>query len=138
MEAKKLNRTVFQRILGRPATSLPTSNDFWSVDNGIVTIELEKAEALAKPGGAVRLEGDLPKRVLVVHGENGQFLAYENKCPHMGRRVDPVPGTETVQCCSIGASTFDPEGNVISGSAKSPLTTQPVTVKDGKLLIEID
>ena len=137
MQVKKLNRSIFQRLLGRPATSLPESNDFWSFNNGKVTVDLSQAPSLAKPGGAVRLEGDLPKKVLVVHGEDGQYRAYENKCTHMGRCVDPVPGTETVQCCSVNAATFDLEGNKISGPAKSPLKTFPVIAEDGKLVIEI-
>lgn len=137
MQVKKLDRSIFQRILGRPATSLPESNDFWSFNDGKITIDLSQAPALAKPGGAVRLEGDVPKKVLVVHSEDGQYRAYDNKCTHMGRCVDPVPGTETVQCCSINTATFDYDGNVIDGPAKSPLQTHPVTVEDGKLVIEV-
>ena len=137
MQVKKLNRTIFQRILGRPATSLPENNDFWSVSNGKVIVELSKAPALAKPGSAVRLEGNLSKNVLVVHGEDGRFHAYDNKCTHLGRRVDPVPGTETVQCCSINCATFDLDGNKIDGPAKRPLTTYPLQAIDDKLVIEL-
>ena len=137
MQVKKLNRTIFQRMLGRPATSLPETNDFWSVKNGKVIVDLSKAPALAKPGGAVRLEGKLSKKILVVHGEDGRFRAYDNKCTHLGRHVDPVPGTETVQCCSINCATFDLDGNRIAGPAKQPLQTHPVSVEDGKLVIEI-
>lgn len=137
MKVKKLNRTIFQRILGRPATSLPENNDFWSVSNGNVIVELSKAPALAKPGGAVRLEGNLSKNVLIVHGEDGLFYAYDNKCTHLGRRIDPVPGTETVQCCSINCATFDLDGNKIDGPAKRPLTTYPLQAVDDKLVIEI-
>jgi nitrite reductase/ring-hydroxylating ferredoxin subunit len=138
MQVKKLNRTIFQRILGRPATALPENNDFWSVSNGKITVDLSKAPALAKPGGAVRLERNLSKNVLVVHGEDGAYHAYDNKCTHNGRRVDPVPGTETVQCCSMGCATFNLDGNKIAGPAKGPLHTYPVSVEDGKLVIEID
>lgn len=137
MEVKKLNRTFFQRVLGRPATELPENNDFWSVDDGKITIDLSQAPALAKPAGAVRLEGDLLAKVLVVHGEDGQYRAYENKCTHMGRRIDPVPGTETVQCCSVNCATFDHDGNKIAGPAKKTLKTYPVKAEDGKLVIEI-
>ena len=138
MEVKKLNRTIFQRILGRPATSLPGNNDFWSVSNGKITVDLNKTSDLAKPGDAVRLEGQLPNHVLVVHGENGRFHAYANKCTHMGRRVDPVPGTETVQCCSINCATFDLEGNKIDGPAKRPLTTYTLQAEKDKLIIALD
>ena len=138
MKVKKLNRSIFQRILGRPATSLPESNECWSFSNGKITVELSQSSALAKPGGAVRLEGDtLKKKILVVHSEDGRFQAFENKCTHMGRCVDPVPGTETVQCCSVNAATYDYDGKVLDGPAKSPLQTFPVTIVGGQLVIEI-
>lgn len=137
MKVKKLNRSIFQRILGRPATELPGSNDFWSFSNGEVIVDLSKTSALTKPGGAVRLEGDLPENLLVVYGEDGKYRAFHNKCTHMGRCVDPVPGTETVQCCSINSATFDLDGNVIDGPAKKPLHTHPVQVKEQKLVIKI-
>ena len=137
MQVKKLNRTIFQRILGRPATSLPENNDFWSISNGKITVDLNKTADLAKPGDAVRLEGQLANHVLVVHGEDGRFHAYDNKCTHFGRLVDPVPGTETVQCCSINCATFDLDGNAIDGPAKRPLPKHPVSVEDRKLVIEL-
>jgi len=123
--------------LGRPATSLPGNNDFWSVSNGKILVELSQVPALTKSGGAVRLEGGLPTEVLVVHGEDGRYRAFDNKCTHFGRCVDPVLGTETVQCCSINTATLDYDGNVLDGPAKAPLQTHPVTVEDGKLVIEI-
>jgi len=137
MAVKKLKRSFFQRLLGRPATPLPENNNFWSFNNGIITLDLGQAPKLAKPGGAVRLEGDIPNKLLVVHGEDGQYLAFDNKCTHLGRCIDPVPGTQAVQCCSINASTFDYQGNVIEGPAKSPLAMHPVTIKEGKLVIKI-
>lgn len=137
MAIEKLKRSFFQRILGRPATPLPENNDFWSFSEGKVTVDLSLATALARPGGAVRLEGNLPKRILVVHGEDGEYRAYENKCTHMGRRVDPVPGHGTIQCCSVGASTFDLDGGMVAGSAKDPLKTHPVSVDETMLTIRI-
>ncbi len=137
MTVKKLNRTFFQRALGRPATELPENNNFWSINDGKITLDLSQAPVLTKPAGAVRVEGNLPVKVLVVHGEDGQYRAYENKCTHLGRHIDPVPGTETVQCCSLNCATFDHDGNKIAGPAKKPLNTYPVKVEDGKLVIEI-
>ena len=138
MQVKKLNRNIFQRILGRPATSLPENNDFWSFNDGKIILDLNQTPALEIPGGAVRLEGGLPEKVLVVHGEDGQYKAFENKCSHGGRCVDPVPGTKTVQCCSFGTSTYNLDGSVISGPAPEPLKTYPLAVANGKLVIEIE
>ena len=63
------------------------------------------------------MEGkNMPNRVLVVHGEDGEYRAFHNQCTHLGhRRLDPVPGTNTVQCCSVNKSTYDTEGTKIYG-----------------------
>lgn len=137
MSVKKLNRSFFQRLLGRPATALPDDNNFWSFRNGKIIVDLGQVPKLAKPGGAVRLEGDIPNKLLVVHSQDGQYLAFDNKCTHLGRCIDPVPGTQTVQCCSINAATFDYQGHVIDGPAKSPLTMHPVTIEEDNLVIKI-
>jgi len=47
--------------------------------------------------GQIR-SNNLPVRVLVVYGEDGEYRAFQNRCTHMGhRRLDSVPGTSTVQ-----------------------------------------
>ena len=82
---------------------------------------------LVNKGSAVRLDGKgLGVSVLVVHGDDGEFHAFENRCTHGKRALDPVPGTETVQCCSVGTSTFNYDGSLIEGPAKGPLTVYKV------------
>ena len=60
-----------------------------------------------------------------------------NQCAHAKRRLDPVPGAEQVQCCSVGKSKFDYEGKVISGMAGGDVRTYPLNVEDGKLVITL-
>ncbi len=43
MQVKKLKRSFFQRLLGRPATSLPENNDFWAFSGGKITLDLSQA-----------------------------------------------------------------------------------------------
>jgi len=138
MKVKKLKRGFFQRIMGKPATPLPENNDFWSCRDGKITIDLSKTPALDAKSGAIRIEGEIPAKLLVVHGEDGEFHVFENKCSHGARCVDPVPGTQTVQCCSVNTSTYDYQGNVIFGPANAPLTVHPFVVEDGKLVIKLD
>jgi len=108
MTIKFLDRSFFQRIFGTPATSKPLDPQCWSFSEGKILIDLNRASELKKVGGALRLEGGgLPIRVLVIRGNDGKFHAFHNRCTHIGhRRVDPVPGTGTVQCCSVGKSTY--------------------------------
>jgi len=139
MEIKFLKRNIFQRIFGISATSNPQDPDCWTYSNGKLTVNLKKAPELEKPGGAIRLEGgDLPQRVLVIRGEDNKFHVFQNRCTHMGhRRLDPVPGTSTVQCCSVGKSTYDLEGKNIHGPAPDPINTYPVSLEGNNLIATI-
>ncbi|RLC32026.1 MAG: Rieske (2Fe-2S) protein [Deltaproteobacteria bacterium] len=139
MEIKFLNRNIFQRIFGIPATPKFNHPDCWHFSDGKLTVDLKKVPELDKPGGAIRVEGrDLPRRILVVHGEDGNYHVFQNRCTHMGhRRLDPVPGTNTVQCCSVNKSTYDYAGTKIHGPAPKPITTYPVIVENDKLIASL-
>jgi len=139
MEIKFLKRSFFQRLLGKPATSSPKNPDCWSYSDGKLSIDLKNAPELEKPGGALRFEGgDLPVRVLVFLGEDKKYHAFRNRCTHMGhRRLDPVPGTDTVQCCSINKSTYDYEGRKIYGPAPEPITNYATTLDNNRLVVTI-
>jgi nitrite reductase/ring-hydroxylating ferredoxin subunit len=139
MAVKILKRSFFQRMLGIPATGMPLKPGCWVFSGKEITIDLDKAPELAAPGGALRLEGaGLPVRVLVVRGEGDAFHAFRNRCTHLGRRrLDPVPGTATVQCCSVNTSTFTLEGKSIHGPGKNPLTVYPVEKKGNSLVVKI-
>ena len=134
-----LQRSIWQRIFGISATRKPQNPNGWRYDAGELVIQLDQVPELKQPGNAVRFEGkQLPQRVLVVCGEDEQYRAFENRCSHLGhRRLDYVPGTETVQCCSINKSTYTFDGEVIHGPAPRPVSTFPVQTDDGELRIRI-
>jgi nitrite reductase/ring-hydroxylating ferredoxin subunit len=139
MTVKILERGIFQRLLGLPATPTPGKPGCWQYLEGALVIDLNAAEELQKPGGALRFEGgNLPRRVLVVHGEDGSFRAFDNRCTHFGhRRLDPVPGTQTVQCCSLNKSTYKATGEKIHGPAPKPVVTYPVVSDGGRLVVRL-
>jgi len=139
MSVQFLQRNFFQRILGLPATLKPLDPAGWSYSNNKLTIDLAKTPELTQPGGAVRFEGkDLPERVLVLLGQDNTYRAFRNRCTHMGhRRLDPVPGTDTVQCCSVGKSTYSLEGKNMFGPAPEPITTYPVEIDGDHLSVRI-
>lgn len=139
MDVKVMRRGFLNRILGRCATRKPADPGCFEMVEAELVLGLDRAPELAKPGGALRLEGaGLPFRVLVVHGDDGEFHAFRNKCAHAGRRLDPVPGTKTVQCCSVGHSTYDYQGRLLAGSAKSDVYALPVRNRDGKLAVGLE
>jgi cytochrome b6-f complex iron-sulfur subunit len=128
----------FKALLGICETP-PLAAELWAVEENQVTIRLGEAAALGPVGGAVRLGGKgLASSVLIVHAGADEYLAFENRCTHAGRKVDPVEGTRELRCCSIGHSTFDYEGNRLSGSAKGPLKKYPVEKRGEELIVTLD
>jgi len=138
MAVKPYKRSLFQRLLGKPQTAPPQNPDCWRVEDGKLSIELERAPELSEEYGAIRLEGrDLPRPVLVMRDGKGGYHAFQNRCTHGGRRLDPVPGTETVCCCSMGRSTFGYDGKVVSGAAKDPIKPLGIEVLEKRLRVEV-
>ncbi len=139
MTIKFLNRSIWQRILGICATAKPKAEKSWQYESGKLTIDLVRTPELTQPGTGVRFEGEnLPRRVLVVLSEDGQYKAFHNRCTHMGhRRLDYVPGTDTVQCCSINKSTYTFAGKKIHGPNRKPVETFLVEKQENNLIIQI-
>jgi Rieske Fe-S protein len=127
----------FKRLLGICQTKEPSDVGCWMYAKGEIVVDLARAPELSLKGSALRLEGrSLPTRVLLVHGLDGNFYAFVNKCTHGGRRIDPLADTDQVQCCSVGKSTFDYAGKKISGTAKKDLTILTTEAKDNKVVIK--
>lgn len=129
---------IFKKVFGICETSPPRDSDCWRFRDATIEIDLARAPELSQPGGAIRLEKNgLPKRILVIHGNDSQYHAFSNRCSHMGRRIDPAPGTSQMQCCSISQSTYDYSGTPMKGAAKEPLEKFRVGTVDGKLIIRL-
>ncbi len=129
---------ILNRILGICQTKPPEDQACWRYSSGRVEIELSRARELKEMGSAIRLEGKgLPKRLLVVYGGDYKYHAFENKCSHYGRRLDPLPGKELIQCCSIGKSEFDYTGANVSGPGKGAIKPYPVEEQNGVLSVII-
>ncbi len=139
MAAQTLKRNIFQRMLGIPATKAPANSGCWHFNDGQLTVDIDAVPELSAPWGAICLgDESLPERVLLFRDDEGRFHAVQNKCSHAGRRLDPVPGTESVQCCSMGKSTYSiDDGTVIAGSGKEPIKVYTVVQGNDTLTIEI-
>jgi cytochrome b6-f complex iron-sulfur subunit len=128
----------FKAILGICKTA-PLDPGLWTAEGNQVTIRLGEAAALAPVGSAVRLEGSgLSSSVLVVHAGSDVYLAFENRCTHGGRKLDPVEGKEELRCCSINHSRFDYEGNKLSGPAEGALKKYAVEKRGEELIVILD
>lgn len=130
-------RTIIHRFIGTTFTDLADASAWQATPDTLVIAQQEIPE-LAEPGSAIRVEGEaLSDPILIVHGGDNAYYAFKNACTHAGRKIDPVAGTMTIECCSVSGSTYDYEGNVLSGPAEKPLTTYPVAVADGELHIQL-
>lgn len=139
MEIKFLKRNLLQRIFGISSTDKPQDDKGWQYQSERLVIDLTKIPELTQPGNSVRFEGDnLPKRVLVVFNEDEQYKAFHNRCTHIGhRRLDYVPGTQTVQCCSVNKSTYTFAGKKIHGPNPKPVETFSLEKKGDQLFISL-
>jgi cytochrome b6-f complex iron-sulfur subunit len=128
----------FKAVLGICETP-PLDAGLWRAHGNQVTIRLGEAAALAPVGGAARLQGKgLVSPVLIVHAGGGEYLAFENRCTHGGRRLDPVEGERELRCCSIGHARFDYEGNKLSGPAQGPLKKYSMEKRGEELVVTLD
>lgn len=130
-------RSIWQRLLGIPATATPRNNDCWEYSGSVLRINLDKAPELIQKGTALRLEGKgLPKRVLVHLDINGNYHAFHNRCTHLGhRRLDPLEDESCLQCCSVGKSRFDLEGKNLAGPAKKSIDVFSCEIADNVLYV---
>jgi cytochrome b6-f complex iron-sulfur subunit len=127
----------FKAMMGICETP-PLDAELWTLGGSEATIRLGQAVALAAMGGAARLEGKgLTSSVLIVHAGDGKYLAFENRCTHGGRRLDPVAENEELRCCSVNHSRFDYQGNKLSGPAKDPLKKYPVEKRGEELVVTL-
>jgi len=110
----------------------------WDYYDEKLQLELDHSPELSDKGGAVRLDGKgLPYGILIIYGNDEEYHAFMNKCTHSGRKIDPVKGRKRLQCCSLGRSTWDYSGRLISGSAKDNLPVLEVKKSAGKLIISV-
>lgn len=138
MSTATYKRNIFQRIAGKPQSGPPADANCWSYQDGRLFIDLARARELAQPWGAINIDDpSLPVPVLVFLDGDGIYRAYCNLCGHGGRRLDPVPGTDTLMCCSLGKSRYDFEGNVIGGAAEKGVLPFAVDVQPGRLIVTL-
>jgi len=125
---------ILKKIFGICETKKPKDPGCWTFSEGRVEIDLNRAGELSMPYRSIRLEGKgLDGRILIIRDDTGKFHAYRNKCTHMGRRIDPVPESSDLRCCSVMGSAFNVKGEIISGPAKNNLK-QYETVTQGSIL----
>ena len=90
------------------------------------------AESDVAPGSAVKFK-DAGSPAVLVHLDNGDFVAYSAVCTHQGCTVAYKNGQ---LACPCHGSVFDPAAGaeVVAGPAPKPLTEIPVKVQGGDVV----
>lgn len=90
------------------------------------------AESDVAPGSAKKFK-DGGEDAVLVHLDNGDFVAYSAVCTHQGCAV---AYKDNQLACPCHGSVFDPAngGEVVTGPAETPLPEIPVKVQDGNVV----
>lgn len=125
-------------ITGNSSTPDAPAGSYSFEENKLI-LDLAKIPELKKSGYSVKIEDDekfsKTLKIIIAHTENGDYLAYENRCTHGGREIEYIGSEKKFQCISFGHSSFTLDGKVISGPADSPLNKYELEQKDEKLMI---
>lgn len=128
----------FFRAVAGICETKPLDQALWRVEADQAVVLLAGAGQLQARGSAARLEGaELGAPVLVMHGPDGAYRAFINRCTHGGRRLDPAKEGKILRCCSVNHSTFDLAGEKLSGPAKGGLKPLAVRHEKGELYITL-
>jgi cytochrome b6-f complex iron-sulfur subunit len=126
---------IFQAIFGICETR-PLDKKAWHIKEDEVLINLNEASAL-KSDGAVYIEGQGLKTPILIVNVSGDYYAFSNRCRHLGRKLDPVPGKNRLRCCSLMHSEYDFDGKATKGPAKDSITKYSVSQREGNLVVKL-
>lgn len=99
----------------------------------VTQVELSGAEKL-EPGSAMMFKFGT-KPALLIHNKDGQWVAMDAVCTHLGCTVQYEPDLNRVHCACHGG-VYDPvTGANVSGPPPRPLTQFKVEVGDGKITV---
>jgi cytochrome b6-f complex iron-sulfur subunit len=75
-------------------------------------------------------------RFYLVRYDNGGFIAYWQRCTHLGCSV-PYEEEQAAFRCPCHGSAFDGHtGEVLGGPAPRPMDTFPIEIKDGEVFVD--
>jgi Rieske Fe-S protein len=109
----------------------------YEVSDGVLTIDLAKASALGKVGGAARITAGVSPNLIVARTGSDSYVVASIKCTHGGREVEYQHGSKRFRCVSFGHSKFATNGKKKSGPASKKLPVYAVKLEQGKLIVKL-
>jgi Rieske Fe-S protein len=110
-----------------------------AIGNTHLTIDLAKAACLAEEGSAADvINKEKSIDLVVVHAGKEEYYVLSRLCTHAWRTLSYIRARRVLMCCNANHSIFDLQGQIVKGPAEKPLTSYPVQLKDGKLLVRLE
>lgn len=134
--ANSIAQTQITPTLGSPvASNTPTNASLPGEIAPINSVPVNSAFNFTLPSNNT-FNGDPG---ILIHLNNGQFVAYDAVCPHAGCPVDYDPDSQNLICPCHGA-TFNPAkaAEIINGPAQVPLISVPIKVDQQKGVISLN
>lgn len=98
------------------------------LSNGKLSVQLNKIEALAQVGGAIRIGIIKGNPVAISRTGTSSYIAFSLRCPHQGV---PVTKTDVGWQCEAHGSEFEADGDLVLGPATTRLPRVPIKVSRG-------
>ena len=132
------SKTVRATITGVGSTPPMDLNAYEVAKGGALRIQLNKVPELKEVGGAVKvIDPSISGSLIVVRETKESYVAASLHCTHRGVEVEYEAEDNCFECASLGGSRFGIEGEKISGFAKGPLKTYPVSIDQDVLIVSI-
>ena len=131
-------KTGWATISGVGSTPSITPDAYTIGKNNSIRIYLDKVPEFARIGGSVKIvDAKINDSLIVVRKTEDVYVAASIKCTHRGVEVEYRADDKCFKCASLGGSRFKTNGETVSGFAKSPLQTYPISCENNILVIRL-
>ena len=131
-------KTGWATISGVGATPSIAPDAYGIEKDNSIRICLEKVPELAQVGGSIKIvDTSIHDVLIVVRETEDAYVAASIKCTHRGVEVEYRADDKCFKCASLGGSRFKTNGEKVSGFAKGPLKTYPISREDSILVIRL-
>lgn len=104
--------------------------------NGVIELGKDQSSVLLRAEASLLVQAVGVGKIMVVHGGDGSLHAVSSVCTHKGCNVLYDQDLGHLRCPCHG-SQYNLDGSNIKGPAKRPLKPYNVTVRSGRVIVEL-